>query len=385
MFPHIPNRLEHQLLLCCARTEASPLIAEEIRSQASAPLDWDYFFLLARRHAVLSLVYKQLQKYAADLVPPTKLKKWRQEHLENAARNVLLAAELCRLINLLGEHDVEAIPYKGPSLSIYAYGDLSLRRFVDLDVMVRKQDVLKARALLLEQDYAPAKNLTVDQQKLLLGTQHNMQFTREGGKMIVELHWEVASHLFASSVSADELWQQLETIEMDGTRMKTLSSDDLLFSLCVHGSRHLWERLSWICDVAELIHRRNLNWDLLLSRAARADCERIFFLGLSLAQELLGTVLPDVVQTKLKFDRRIPILVQEVTERLFSGPIHTPASSAEIFRYNLDVRSSWRARARYFLFMLRPTDSDLSSASLPAGWNFAYYLVRPFRLLTKHN
>jgi hypothetical protein len=33
--------------------------------------------------------------------------------------------------------------------------------------------------------------------------------------------------------------------------------------------------------------------------------------------------------------------------------------------------------------MLRPTDSDVGARSLPAELSFAYYLVRPFRLLFK--
>jgi hypothetical protein len=39
------------------------------------------------------------------------------------------------------------------------------------------------------------------------------------------------------------------------------------------------------------------------------------------------------------------------------------------------------ARARYVAHMFRPTDSDLSSRSLPSGMNFVYYLTRPFRVL----
>ena len=70
-----------------------------------------------------------------------------------------------------------------------------------------------------------------------------MQFSRDNRRLIIELHWEVAPHLFASSVSAEQLWQNLVTIDLNGTQVKTLSADDLLFSLCVHGSRHLWERL----------------------------------------------------------------------------------------------------------------------------------------------
>ncbi len=79
---------------------------------------------------------------------------------------------------------------------------------------------------------------------------------------------------------------------MDGQVVKSFSTDDLLFSLCVHGSRHIWERLSWICDVAELIKRQQLNWPALMDRAIKTDCERMFYLGLFLAERLLGASLP---------------------------------------------------------------------------------------------
>jgi hypothetical protein len=60
-----------------------------------------------------------------------------------------------------------------------------------------------------------------------------------------------------------------------------------------------------------------------------------------------------------------------------------PATSREIFKYNLGVRKTLSARARYVLHMLRPTDSDLGARALPAKLSFAYYLVRPLRLLFK--
>ena len=103
--------------------------------------------------------------------------------------------------------------------------------------------------------------------------QHNLQFSRDDRRLIIELHWEVAPHLFASTMSAESFWQGLISIDINGTPMKALSAEDLLFSLCVHGSRHLWERLSWICDIAELLSRRSFDWTTLLQRAANADTD----------------------------------------------------------------------------------------------------------------
>jgi len=368
------NRAIDELLLACARTKASP---ERIRSLTETPIDWKYFFLLARRHAIVPLVYKQLKHH----VSPEKLQQFKKHSLENSARNVVLTAELCRLIKLFSDEGIEAVPYKGPILALFAYDDLALRRFVDLDVIVKKQDVARARDLLLADNYALSKPLTNEQQDLLLRTQHNLQFTKDNRRLIVELHWEVAPHLFASTVQSEILWQHLVSLNLNGTTVQTLSADDLLFSLCVHGSRHLWERLGWICDVAELISRRDLNSTALLDRAAKADSERMFLLGLHLAETLLDAPLPPEVKRRCDADKGLAPLAAKIVEHLFNGPEHVPATPREIFKYNLGVRKSLSARARYVVHMLRPTDGDVARRSLPASLHFAYYLMRPFRFI----
>jgi len=359
-----------ELLLCRARTN-------------TGDVDWEYLFELARRHSILPLVYVQLEAHASDLVPQQFLNKLKKHYVENSARNTILTAELCRLINSLRDEGIEAIPYKGPVLGLLAYGDIALRRFVDLDVIVKKSDVLKAREILLAEGYTPSKSLSLNQQELLLRTQHNMQFSRDNHRLIIELHWEVAPHLFASTVNGERLWQDLITVDLNGTPVKTFSAEDLLFSLCVHGSRHLWERLGWICDIAELIRRQPLDWTALLERSALADTERMFLLGVHLAHRLLDAPVPAEIKQRCEADQRLSSLADTIIERLFNGTTHVPATSREIFKYNIGVRKTLGARARYILYTMQPTDADLGEHSLPESLSFAYYLSRPFRLLKR--
>src|ERR1051326_440923 len=244
-----------------ARKSAAKLLLSRARTPAG-DIDWEYLFQLARRHSIVPLVYVQL-----DHGPPEVLAKFKQHYIENSARNTVLAAELCRLINLFSNAGIDAIPYKGPALALFAYGNIALRRFVDLDVIVKKADVAKACEILLNEGYTPSKSLSPAQQELLLRTQHNIQFSRDNHRLLLELHWEVAPHLFASTVNGERLWQDLITLDLNGTPVKTFSAEDLLFALCVHGSRHLWERLGWICDVAELLTRHTLDWTPLLPAA----------------------------------------------------------------------------------------------------------------------
>ncbi|HSL52789.1 MAG TPA: nucleotidyltransferase family protein, partial [Pyrinomonadaceae bacterium] len=122
------------------RKSAANLLLSYARS-AEGDVDWNYLFQLARRHSIVPLVYVQLERHAADVVPEHVLAKFKQHYFENSARNTLLTAELCRLINLFSDEGIEAIPYKGPVLGLFVYGNIALRRFVDLDVIVKKSDV----------------------------------------------------------------------------------------------------------------------------------------------------------------------------------------------------------------------------------------------------
>src|SRR5687768_5605967 len=377
--PHTP---EVETLLLCTRPARSAGDIATIRSLVSS-LNWDLFYKIARRHSLLPLAYRRLNETAGQIIPTEELQKLRLAYELNAARNLILTNELVQMTQALDQNGIQSIAYKGPALAVLAYGDPALRRFIDLDLMVRRENVLQAAEVLALRGYHPVKSLTSDQLALLLQTQHNLQLV-SASRIIVELHWQVASQLFASSVTAEELWNNLETIRLNDFPVKSFSTEDLLFSLCVHGSRHLWERLAWTADVAHLLQvRPEIDWSALVARARAANAERMFLLGLYLASELLHSQLPEIVTKKISQDKVIAELAHQIAARLFDGPEHHPATTRQIFVYNLRVRRGLRSRLQYFLFTLTPSDSDVKLFTVPARWRVAYYLLRPFRILAK--
>ena len=380
----LTSRVEDEVVLLCSRSKVDAETSARIEAITSSPdeVDWDYVYQLARRHSILPLIYSQLSKVVAN-VPPAQLARLKENYQHNLARNLLLTAELCRILQRFETAGIEAVPYKGPALAVYAYGNVALRRFVDLDILVRKADALRAKELLIADGFTCSAPWTHAQQTLLLRTQHNLSLSRDEGRMVVELHWEVASSLFAPSLQAEDLWGRLETMRLNNVAVKSLSAEDLLLSLCVHGSKHLWERLAWICDVAELATTRtDLNWSVLLDRAASSGNDRMLFLGLYLANGLLGAPFPDPVKSKLAEERTLASLANEVSKRLF-GVEQSPVSISQSLRFNWRVRAGWRSRLRYCWLLLQPTDADIETVPLPRPLSFAYYLMRPFGLLRR--
>lgn len=378
-----PQRREHALLLLlCARAgpDSYGLAGELARGGA---VDWPYLARLAQRHAVVPLVYKSLPGGALSAAPESVRRTLAEKYRANAARNLLLGAELLRVAGSFDAGGVGLLAYKGPALAVSAYGDLSLRRFVDLDVLVRACDVGRASKLLRELGYE-TRGLTAAQEAALVRTQHNVAYSRDGGRLTVELHWGVASRDFASLALDEGVWARSVRVPLLGGSVGSLSPEDLLLALCVHGTKHLWERLAWVCDVAAIIGANAaLDWEAVLRRARAARVERMLLLGLWLARGLLGAGLPERVRLCAEGDPEVARLASEAASRMFDGAEYRPAGLLRSVRFNLRARSRARERLRYFRFILTPTDGDLTALALPARLSFVYYLLRPFRLLLK--
>jgi len=111
----LTSRVEGELVLLCARTKVDAETGARIKAITSSPeeVDWDYVYQLARRHSVLPLIYAQLSANAVANVPPDQLARRKENYQDNVARNLLLTAELCRILQTFAAAHIEAVPYKG--------------------------------------------------------------------------------------------------------------------------------------------------------------------------------------------------------------------------------------------------------------------------------
>ena len=104
----------------------------------------------------------------ADLFDPLLVARIRELQRASAARNLAQAGQLLRLLELLRQAGVEAIPYKGPALAERLYGDVTMRWSADLDLIVRHEQALLARQVLLAsglQDGSPFNARVIEENR----------------------------------------------------------------------------------------------------------------------------------------------------------------------------------------------------------------------------
>src|SRR2546425_5975977 len=378
------TRPEARLLLDCARTSLDPERAEQVWVLAGDHLDWAWLLDTARPHGILPLLHHHLRATGDGAVPAPVRAALSRRVEADARRNLRLAGELVRLLDLFARHGVTAVPYKGPLLAVRCYGDLALRPFRDLDFLVRPQDLATAHQVLVADGYRPWPPRTPRQQTAIRTTWHEDAFWRDDD--IVELHWALAPREFPLPLDLDDVWARLEPLPLGRTPVRTLCAEHLLLMLCAHGAKHCWERLGWICDVAELL-RSTPGLDLPggLDRARDLGVHRMVLLALRLARDLLDAPLPDPVARRAQADGAVARLVAQVQWALFRHTPGLPRDRPQLSPFHLRAQERWRDRLRYCARVaLTPTLGDWAWLRLPDALYPLYYVVRPIRLVVKY-
>jgi hypothetical protein len=373
---------EREMLLCCATTVLNEERQNRIKALLEAGLDWGCLLKEAARHGVIPLLYANLNACFPEAVPEPFANILQEHFRKNMISNLLLTSEMCSILNLLEAHDIPAIPFKGPTLAVAAYNDLALREFRDIDLLVHKADVSKAKAVLRTRGYACNLYLNQAQEIAYLKSENEYGFK---GSIYLELQWNIVPRNHSFEINDGELWQHLDYVNIEGIRIAMPSAEDTLLLLCAHGSKQYWKRLSWISDVSELIRARpDLDWDRVFERAKNLGGERMLSIGLLLASSLLGASLPCAVIERISRDRIARTLCERACKQLFSES-ESLYSAVKCSLFYIKARERLSDKARCYLRMaLSPTVNDLRFLSLPPSLHFFYYPLRPIRLLGKY-
>jgi hypothetical protein len=374
---------EKRLLVGCARTRIEPRIAQEIRELAAAPLDWDFLLTAAAENSILPLLARQLSAAAADIVPLSQLDRLKNGARANAMRCLVLTAELIKIMELFQSQGIQAMSYKGPVLAVQAYGDVTLREFDDLDIVLRQRDMAKANDVIQGTGYRPRFPWLFVSGASVIPGEYN--YRDEQRRLIVELHTEWTLRHFPVRPDLDDMARRLVPVLVGGHEIPTFGPEDMLPLLCIHGSKDFWERVSWIADISEFVQSHpQLDWDQVFRRADILRAGRMLHIGLALAVNLLAAPLPDEVSARLQSDSVAAAVASEVAKRhLGRGSPERDAAARFHFRRRMveGTLSGWRYSMR---LATQPADEDGAMMQLPRPLVPLYAVLRPLRLLRKY-
>jgi hypothetical protein len=285
---------EDELLRLCTRVSPTAAARARIEQLVQQPLDWERVLNLSWWHRIRPLTYRHLRAQAAGRVPPEVLLELARHAGELSIRNRRLAQALADVAALFQQAGQRALVFKGPPLAEDAYGDLDLRECGDLDLLVSREEFPDIERMLRSHGFSSWWDHEQATRQVFA-----CEFQRSDATL--DVHWNLAPDWLNYRVDFDRLWRSGLPLSANIDRFRKLRPEDSLAVLCIHGTKHWWERLRWIADVAELIGSGLItDWEAAEAAAVEARCRRSVQLGLWLATDILAAKLPGGVRQRLE-------------------------------------------------------------------------------------
>ena len=374
--PIRPASAEMELLCACASPGYSAKVPDVFRGGAA--VDWSRFMALATNHHVLPLVQRALK-----VMPVSVPDEWRTRlricQTAIAAHNLRACATLRRLQEKLEVDGIRLVPIKGPALAWLAYGDVALRQFEDLDLIVRRSDLLRAGAALEHEGFRLRELAAGVDRVRYLETLQNWSLEKPGFPPL-DLKPVLISHALCGPASADFMEAACRRLPADSSGLWAPGPAAMLLAVCLDGANEMWFKLSAVADVGALLAQcADLDWARLLDEAQRQGQRRSLLVGACLAEELLDADLPAAFRAAAADDPTARRLARSVAARL-----RTEAPRQDIVLrqtvFALRTRERLRDRWRFIRRLLCvPGAYEFTRWPWPRLQPF-YALVRPLRL-----
>jgi hypothetical protein len=385
--------LENELLIRLSKVTLSD---DDIRAFKDAfdLIDWERLITTGLNHGTYLLLAHNLRKLVT--VDFAQSNQWISKLLSKCAhvetKNLYLTEELLSLVSMLREEGIESVPYKGPVLAQQAYGDVKLRPFVDLDLIVEREKFSSVVSVLQKNGYAATEHRQGDLTAAFLSSKiyrrlaYETEFCRKPKSPTrpvtqVDVHWEVAPP-HTLTVDFAELLQCSRKTNVFGTNLQFLEPEMLLLIICAHANKHRWSQLKWAIDVAELLRQnREFNWNEAYKIARRHGISRKIDLALLIAQKHLHLKVPQEISDRISRERALVIEAEKVKQDWFSTD-EVKFNLRAYWRIELLTTDNMAGRARFMRGELfEPTVPTYFACPLPDSLFSFYRIIHPTRMI----
>jgi len=343
-------------------------------------IDWPRALRISRTHGVTPLLAKLVKASHCKSIPETFKDELDRYVKANARRNTILAFEAVRILSELNRNNIRAATFKGAVLAQAVYGDLSLREFLDIDIIVPPADVSRCEEVLRSLGYETNGHDPGSDEYYRASGQCPFQNSATGVK--VDLHWKFAPFGSVFPFETAEIREQLQTVTIAGQSVPTLSWEHLAMFLAFHGTKERWRLLKWVCDFSQLVRTApGLDWLAIHNKAKQRHCSRQILLAVLLASDLLEVEADPTLLQMARADSTVRALAEESKRKML---LSVPEGDFEVFVYALKSMDRFRDRVALVRTLSTTlTVSDHNAAPLPRQFHLLLYLVRPTRLAWK--
>ncbi|MHB1464023.1 MAG: nucleotidyltransferase domain-containing protein [Thermoleophilia bacterium] len=295
---------EWRLLILTAALQLDESKAATLRRLLAGGIDWDLLLYHASFHGTTGLIYRNLVKLDEEgLVQPEIWERLKSTYLMTAALSMQQMANFKSVAEELAASGIKIIALKGVVLAESVYGDLGLRPFADVDVLVQERDWPQIIKVLKKQQFQPGEEEYTELPPKLTRYDTLAHIQYASGRSCLEFQFDLFT-LGIGMRDIDGVWERVQEARVAGASVCVLSLEDQLLHLAVHANRHGCMQLKWLVDIAETLRQSSgLDWGLVKSIACQ--------------ENILTSVYSTLSHIERLFDCRLvePAIMTQLTPR----------------------------------------------------------------------
>ena len=143
---------EAKLILDIARGIIKNKITPSINPDNLEKVNWPFFKELILYHGLAPFAYLYFYSYSS--IPPRDLlDSLKKAHYSTLYRNMYFQSEFLRLNQVFTKENLTLVPIKGTALLIDIYKDYPIRPMIDIDALVKEEELEKAENILIKLGY----------------------------------------------------------------------------------------------------------------------------------------------------------------------------------------------------------------------------------------
>ncbi|WP_114393898.1 nucleotidyltransferase family protein [Oleisolibacter albus] len=330
-------RPDHRLLLSLCKAGATPDAAhiaagaygEAVPGQPSFDRGlFDRLVLRQRVYPLLHPLFGTLPARAPDC-PSRRYARLCQDNIRAALRLVEVLSLATAALRSVG---IRSIPLKGVALAQRWYGNVALRYAGDLDLLVAADDLTAADRRLRGSGFSPRADTPRVSGSRRDRHTHHFAYRHDETGVLLELHQRLQPNPHLMPVPFATLYAQGSDIGFGPTLLRTLAPAHEFAFLAVHGTRHDWSRLQWVCDLDRMLRAAAaedaLHW---VETADRLGVAPAVLQAMMIAHGLLDSPVPEPVRRQAGGNPLVRYMVAHAQRHLFRES-RTPEDRPDIQR-----------------------------------------------------
>ena len=220
---------------------------------------------LAERRGLLMLLHKRLTENMAVIEPKEEVERFIEKlqplRYVTIARSIRLENISQEILRLLGREGIPAVVLRGNAIARDLYGDPYCRSSSDIDLLIRRSDVVPADSALCGIGCRRDDPLPL---MFWINRVHHAVYVYPETCDLIEIHWDFGIPSYFR-LASEEIWAE---VFFDASGILGFSMEMDIIQLLIHHHMHAFRELKILVDIlwALLKYDREMDWNAFADR-----------------------------------------------------------------------------------------------------------------------